>query len=287
MAVAHHIHLARSRCAQGRGSARGNAVIGIELDVVQPCVVGGLDQQRQVRTPVARDHRIGARLLDLGDIGGKVTHLGQGREVVTHDFHIGALLLEHFLGVFGNLLAVAVVLVDQIDLLDLGHVLHISGQGFHLHGSVGIEAEMPVAAFAVGQVGVHGRIVEEHHFLALVTGIVLFQCIHDGQRRTRAIALEDIAHALVHGRAQGRRGFLRAQLVVNADDFKLHARSTVLVDLFGCVLQALELVGAQCRHQAGQRVDPCHFHRLTLLGHGATCTRQDHRCCQSLDCKLH
>src|SRR5256885_10815116 len=48
------------------------------------------------------DHRVGARLLDLGDVGREVAHLGQGREVVAHHLHIRPLGLEHFLGVLGD-----------------------------------------------------------------------------------------------------------------------------------------------------------------------------------------
>src|SRR6218665_105214 len=44
-------------------------VVGVEGDMVQAGIVGRLDQQRQVRAPVAGDHGVGAGLLDLRDIG--------------------------------------------------------------------------------------------------------------------------------------------------------------------------------------------------------------------------
>ena len=73
-----------------------------------------------------------------------------------------------------------VVLVEQKDLLDLGHVLDEGGHGFHLHGGVRVEAEMPVAAFAVGEIGVHRRVVEENDFLARVAFIVFVDSVKQG-----------------------------------------------------------------------------------------------------------
>jgi hypothetical protein len=175
-------------------------------------------------------------------------------QVVADKLHVGALALHDFLGELGNLVAVRVVLVDQVDLLDLRKVFHVGGQRFHLHGGVGIQAEVPVAALAVGQVRVHRGVVEEQHFLAGVAGVVLFQRVHDGQSRARAIALHHIAGTLVHGGAQGAGGFLRAELVVDADDFKLDAGWVLFVELFRQELEALELVGSHRCHQARERV---------------------------------
>ena len=85
--------------------------------------------------------------------------------------------------VLGDLLAVRVVLVEQVDLLDVRLVLHEGGQRLHLHGGVGVEAEVPVAALAVGQVGVDRGVVEVEHFLAGIALVVLVDGVDDGQRR--------------------------------------------------------------------------------------------------------
>ena len=270
--VGHGIDLAVGGRAHGRGSAGAKRVIGIELDVVQARVVGRLEQQRQIRAPVAGDHGIGSRLLDLGHIGREVAYLGQRRKVIAHDLHIGTLSLEQFLGELGHLLAVPVVLVDQIDLLDLGIVLHECGQCLHLHGGIGIETEMPVAAFAVGEIGIHRSVVQIEQLLALVARIVLFQRIHDRQRRARAIALRHIAHALIHGRAQRGRGLLRAELVVQRHDLELHARGVFLVELFRQQLKRLELIRSHGSHQTRQGINPGDLDGFTLLSPGSTGT---------------
>jgi hypothetical protein len=83
---------------------------------------------------------------------------------------------------------------------------------------------------------------------------VLFQRVDDGQSRARAIALHHIAGTLVHCGTQGAGGFLRAQLVVDADDFKLDAGCILFVELFRQKLKALELVRAHRSHQARERV---------------------------------
>ena len=197
------------------------AVVGVELDVVQAGVVGRLDQERQVGAPVAGDHGVGARRLDLGDVGREVAHLRQRVQVFADDLHVGALDLQVFLGVLGHLHAVRVVLVDQVDLLDVRLILHVGGQRLHLHGGVGVQAEVPVAALAVGQVGVDRGVVEVQQFLAGIAGVVLLDRVDDGQRRARAVALQHVAHALVLRRAQRAGGFLRAELVVDADDLEL------------------------------------------------------------------
>ncbi|MDT4849411.1 hypothetical protein FQZ97_835310 [compost metagenome] len=135
---------------------------------------------------------------------------------------------------------------------------------------------MPVAALAVGQVGIDGRVVEVHDFLARVAGVVLLERVHDGQRRAGAVALHHVARALVHGRAQRGGGFLRAELVVDADDLELHAGHVLLVEFFGQELEGLELVGTDGRHQARQRVQPRDLDGLTLLGKGTGGSCREH-----------
>ena len=184
-------------------------------------------------------------------------------------------------------MTVRIVLVDQVDLFDLRQVFHVGRERFHLHGSVGIQAEVPVAALAVGEVWVHRSVVQEQHFLAGVAGVVLFQRIHDGKSRAGAIALHHIACTLVHGRAQGARGLLGAELVVDADDFKFDAGRVLFVELFCKELEALELVGSHGCHQAREGVKPGNFDGLPLLGKNCASAHQKDGCRYGLDSKFH
>ncbi len=162
-------------------------------------------------------------------------------------------------------MAVRVVLVDQIDLLDVGLVLHEGGQRFHLHRGVGVHAEVPVAALAVGQVGIDRRVVDEQHFLAWIALVVLVEEVDDRRGRAGAGALEDIADALVDGGLQCVDRFLRRQLVVERDDLELHAGGVALVELLSQKLKALQLVLAGSSGEAGERVDPRHLDGLAGL----------------------
>jgi hypothetical protein len=76
-----------------------------------------------------------------------------------------------------------IVLAKDVDLLDVGLVLHPGGQRLHLHGGVGVQAKVPVAALAVGEVGVDRRIVQVEQFLARVACVVLLDGVDDCQRR--------------------------------------------------------------------------------------------------------
>jgi hypothetical protein len=172
---------------------------------------------------------------------------------------------------------VRVVLVDQVDLLDVRLVLHEGGQRLHLHRGVGVEAEVPVAALAVGQVGVDRGVVEVEHFLAGLRSLCFSSASMMASAGTGAVALHHVAGALVHGRAQRAGGFLRAQLVVDADDLELHAGGVLLVELLGQELEGLELVGAHRSHQARQRIEPGDLDGLALLGHAPRPARGDER----------
>ncbi|MDT4864883.1 hypothetical protein FQZ97_996570 [compost metagenome] len=127
---------------------------------------------------------------------------------------------------------------------------------------------MPVAALAVGEVGIDRRIVQVEQFLAGIARVVLLDGVDDRERRTRAVALGDVARALVLRRAQRRGGLLRAQLVVDRDDLELHARRILLVELLRQELRGLELIGAHGGHETRQRVEPGDLDGLALLGEG-------------------
>jgi len=82
---------------------------------------------------------------------------------------------------------------------------------------------------------------------------------------------------LVNGRLERRRCFLRAQLVVDADDFKLNTRLVLLAELLGQKLKTLELIGTHRRHQAGQRVQPGDLDGLVKVDCASRCCRRRSR----------
>ena len=76
-------------------------------------------------------------------------------QVFANDLNVWALAGQGFFGVLHHLLAVGIVLIQQVDLFHVRQFLDETAHGFHLHRRVCIKTEMPVAAFAVGQVRVH------------------------------------------------------------------------------------------------------------------------------------
>ena len=284
MVVGDHVDAARRGRAQ-RGRGAGDARVVREELAGVAAFVGRLDQQRQVGAPVAGHHGVGARGLDLGDVGCEVTHLGDRVQVFANDLDVRALAGQGFLGVLGNLHAVRIVLAQDVDLLDVLLAFHEAGHGFHLHRGVGIETEVPVAALVVGQIGIDGRVVQVDDFLARVAFVVLGDRIGQRQRDGRTVALDDVAHALVDRGLQRVQAFGRAQLVVDAGDFELHARRVAgTAELFSEELVALQLVDTDRAHQAALRVDADHFDDFALLRHGRTgtchqaCDRNEFQC---------
>src|SRR5690606_8861565 len=75
------LHAIKPAFAHGRGGALKDGVIGVKVGV-QARGVGGADQQREVRPPVAGDDGVGPRSNDLGDIGRDVVHFADGVQVV-------------------------------------------------------------------------------------------------------------------------------------------------------------------------------------------------------------
>ena len=83
---------------------------------------------------------------------GAKSFTGQRVQVFADDLHVGR-LRQRLLEELGDLLAVRVVLVDQVDLLDLASsFMKVVSASIFIDG-VGVEAEVPVAALAVGEVG--------------------------------------------------------------------------------------------------------------------------------------
>ncbi len=274
MAIPHEVHAAGGAGAQRGGCAGVVGVVGEELDV-EAGLVGGLDQQRQVGAPVAGDHRVGAGGLDLGDIGREVRHLGERVQVLADNLDVGTLAREVGLGELGHLDAVRVVLADDVDLVDVLLILDEGGQRLHLHRGVGVEAEVPVAALAVGEIRVDRRVVHVEHFLARIALVVLVDRVDQRARGPRAVALRHVADVLVDGRLQAVERLGRAHLVVERHDLELHAGRVALVEELRDVLEALQLVLADGRHQPRQRIDPGDLHGLALLREGGTGLQRD------------
>jgi hypothetical protein len=111
-------------------------------------------------------------------------------------------------------------------------------------------------------------VVQEDDFLARVALVVLVDGVDQRAGHRRAIALGDVAHALVQRRLEGVQALGRAELVVDADHLELHPRRVVRAELLGEELEALELVRTDRRHQARERVDPGDLDGFALLGVG-------------------
>ena len=124
---------------------------------------------------------------------------------------------------------------------------------------------MPEVALAVGQVGVDRGVIQVNDFLSGIALVVLGHGVGQRQRDRRAVALHDVADALVDDLLEHRERFLRGELVVKADDLELRpAGPVLLVGEVGDVLPAVQLVLAHRGHEAGQRVDETDFHGLRL-----------------------
>ena len=91
---AHLLDDADAVLADGARRAQRAAVVGVPVHL-EPGVLAGLDQQQHVVAPVAGDHRVRARGLDLGDVRREVLHLLQRVQLVADDLDVGALLGEH------------------------------------------------------------------------------------------------------------------------------------------------------------------------------------------------
>src|SRR5690606_30735144 len=86
----------------------------------------------------------------------------------------------------------------------------------------------------------------------------------------RAVALDNVADALVDGRLQDGEALLGAQLAVEGHHLELDALPgpLLLARELGDVLPATDLVLADWRHEPGQRIDPGDLHRF---GSGGRC----------------
>ncbi|OMP13875.1 hypothetical protein COLO4_00759, partial [Corchorus olitorius] len=270
--VADELHMVGTSGAHRRRHAGGGAVVRVEIGV-EARILAGLDEQSQVAAPVAGDDGIGAGRFDLRHIRREILHLRQRVQIFTHDLDVRTLAFQVFLGRTGNLMPERIVLVDQVDLLDLRILRQEARQGFHLHVGVGVQAEVPIVALAVGHVRVHRGVIQVDDFLARITLVVLGHGVFQRHADARAVALHDVMDALIGDLLEHGQALLRRELVVEADHFELGAVAgpVLLRGEIGDVLPAAQLVLAQRAHQAGQRIDPGDLHGFG----GGRCSRQN------------
>ena len=175
----------------------------------------------------------------------------------------GRFLLEHRAGLRVHRLAERIVLIDQIELLDIGTRLHEIRQRRHLDVGIGVPAKMPIGTFGVGQNRIDRRIIEVEYFLAGIAVVVLGHPVRQRRRDRRAVALRDDADALIGGLLRLDQTFLRIGLVVERDDFEFLAlRAAGGVQLIGEVLERLQADLADRRAASRQRIDVADFYRL-------------------------
>ena len=210
--------LDRSRAAGAAG------VIGVPVGL-QAGVGRRLQQQREVLAPIAGDDAVGARGLDLGDIGRKIGDLEQRMHFVADDFDVRPLLFQHGPRRCSHRLAERIVLIDQINLLDVRPAFHEGRQRGHLDVGIGVPAKMPKGAFVVGQNWIDRGVIEIKHLLAGIAVVVLRHPVRQAPRDRRAVALRDDADARVGRLLRLDQALLRIGLVVERRRFRPSCRS--------------------------------------------------------------
>ena len=112
--------------------------------------------------------------------------------------------------------------------------------------------------------------------------------VRQRQRHRGAVALDDVAHALVNGGFERVQALGRAELVVNRGNLKLDAgRVAGATEFFSEKLVALDLTDTDRPKQACQRVDPNHLDGLAFLRKGHTSAAQRNCCRQEFILNKH
>ena len=109
--VGNRQHLAHARLAQSRRRTQRVAVKGVEL-TFKPGVLGGFDQQGQIRAEVARDHRLSAAGFDLLGVGQEVFDPQHGVQLLPRHRDVGPLNRQLTPRLAQHRLPKAVVLTD-------------------------------------------------------------------------------------------------------------------------------------------------------------------------------
>ena len=200
-------HTIHTRLANGCRCSQGIAVEGVELALKAP-IACRLDEQREVIAPVARDHRLCAAGLDLGDVGQKVLDLADGMQIFTDHLDIAAFGLQLAARLTHHCTAKAVVLTDQVD---RAHLLirtqHLHERG-HAHISVRIKTEVPEAAAVIGQGRFDRSVVQKQDSTQRVAFVVLVDGLDQCCGRSAGVALQDVGGTILHSRLQSSQGSL-------------------------------------------------------------------------------
>ena len=263
-----------------RGRAAGAAcVVGVPAHL-EAGVSRGLQQQCEVLAPVAGDHGVGARRLDLRNVRREVGDLQQRVLFVADDLDVRTLFFQHRTRRGAHGFAERIILIDEVQLLDGGNALHVVGEGFHLDVGIRVPAEVRKAALVVGEDGVDRGVVEVEHFLAGVAFVVLGDEVTQRAGHGRAVALGEVTHAGVDGLLGLDQAFLRVGLVVERNDFDLLAENAALgVQFIGQILKGLEADFADAGAAARERVDIADFHGVLRHRRSAQhgqCERRSH-----------
>ncbi len=260
------------------GRAAGTAgIIGVPVDL-QAGISRSLQQQRDVLAPVAGDDAVGARRLDLRDIGREVGDLEQRMQLVADDLNISAFGFEHGARLRAHRLTKRIVLIDQVHFLDARRGLHVVGQRLHLDVGARVPAEMIEAALLVGEDRIDGSIVEVQDFFARIAFVVFGDEVGQRAGDGRAVALGEVAHAAVNRLLRLDQALLRIGLVVQWDDLDLLAEDAALgVQLVGQELEGLEADFADAGAAAGEWIDVTDLHGLLRHRRAAEHRQRDRR----------
>jgi len=216
-AIGHREHAPDAGLADRRRRAERVAVEGVELQRLAE-VAHRAHELRQVVAPVAGQHRVRTAGADLGRIRQEVLHAAERVQLVADDLDVGAHRSNHRARLARDVLAEAVVLVDQVQPPHLAvGAQHLDERG-QPHVGVRVEAEVPGAAALVGQARVDGRIVQQERAPFGVALVVLVDRVDQRRGDRRAVALQHEADALVDGAAQQRECFLGLALAVEAHE---------------------------------------------------------------------
>lgn len=246
--------------------AEAVAVERVELRI-QPLLARRLHEQREVVAPVAGHDGIRAARADLRDIRREILDPADRVEFVAGDRHVRAPRGQRLPRERADVVAEAVVLVQQIDLAQRAVARHHVRERGHPHPRVRVEAKMPETAARAGQRRIVCRIVEEQHPVVRIARVQLVERRDERGRDSRTVALRDEADMPVRGRAQLHERLLRAALAIEHDELErmravaqLHAARRV--DLLDAEAQVALDRRARVRERARHPFDQRDPHRL-------------------------
>ena len=180
---------------------------------LEPRIPGGLHEQQQVVRPVARDHRVGRRFLDLGDVGREILDLVHVVDHVSDDRI--AVLLGVFARQLLHVMAPAVVLADDVDLAaERIGLLHGDQHRLEADLRIAVPAEVVEVALRAGELHGLGADVDPDDLLAGISRIVLLHVGRDLAADGRGGALDDDLCAIIDRGLELVGRFRRSTLIV-------------------------------------------------------------------------